>query len=1071
MVQTFVNTHLQNQSFQGQSLTGRNFSHAPLMGADFSNTDIRGANFYGAQLQNANFSHVLAGHQPHTRIVLLLFASLLTILSGLVLGVASLFSAGIFQPYFIQEYNIPPVLVLLISLAVFIKFTMQKGFLLGMLFMTLAIAGQATIVGIFQGSLPGVGASALIMALGVIGVSAGATVGGLILALTRLKLRILTLWGGVVFAVATGIIGTLANAINQKVAVSSYDLVFTEMSSTIGAKNIAKALSAIANSTAPGAVQIMPLAVAIAIAIALTLIFLAGYTSWYSLSDRPEFIVTRRLVLTLAAIGGTDFQTSNLTEANFAAADLPNTNFSKAQIKGVDWFEAKRLELARLGESYLQNPHIRRLAVTKSAQGQTFDGLILRGINLSGANLSTSSFIEADLSEADLKYADLSHAKLVRTQLSQADLTGACLTGANIEDWGMSSETILHEVICNYVFTHLPTDEDPDPGRKPDNKKEFFAPGDFADFIEPLRQTLDLFHHQDVNIREIAIVLNQLIENHPEADLKVAAIERRGAQGDSVLIRLTTELDANLSELEQEYSTSYDRLKILSNQQLYTLLEQKDRQIQMYGDWLRTVLNPGFAPDPLPLSGNWEAKRVNWIVGEGDFHQGFPVTVQIGSEGTLHSRQAVAHLPPAPEIAQTYKRWQTSYRLIGTLFRIKAKATQLKNVSVQPIASPDPLLLECRSAAAAIATHFNTWLNSAEFRAIEQSLCEELQRSDEVRVIVQVQDPELRRLPWHLWNWFERYSKAEVSLGSLAARRVDRTTPPKAKLRVLVVLGSNTGINVNADQKLLEGLAHADVATLSEPSRQRLDEVLFDPQGWDILCFAGHSQSEPQGNNGWLYLNEEESLSLDQIQNALTTAIARGLKMVILNSCDGLGLAFKLATLNLPQMIVMREPVPDLVAQTFLQHFLASFASGKSLYVAVREAREQLQRLENEYPCASWMPVICQNPSEVVWTWEEMQGVNQLQLDHAIAQVKVEVINHPDLPAPKQAEVCDYLQALSLAVHNLQTPEGHRLGKNAIVYLKTVAAEYSETPSTAALSASLTQLLTSISDNFTRRTS
>jgi hypothetical protein len=36
--------------------------------------------------------------------------------------------------------------------------------------------------------------------------------------------------------------------------------------------------------------------------------------------------------------------------------------------------------------------------------------------------------------------------------------------------------------------------------------------------------------------------------------------------------------------------------------------------------------------------------------------------------------------------------------------------------------------------------------------------------------------------------------------------------------------------------------------------------------------------------------------------------------------------------LQIPQAIVMREPVPDKVAQEFLKHFLKAFSRGKSLY-------------------------------------------------------------------------------------------------------------------------------------------
>jgi hypothetical protein len=78
-----------------------------------------------------------------------------------------------------------------------------------------------------------------------------------------------------------------------------------------------------------------------------------------------------------------------------------------------------------------------------------------------------------------------------------------------------------------------------------------------------------------------------------------------------------------------------------------------------------------------------------------------------------------------------------------------------------------------------------------------------------------------------------------------------------------------------------------------------------------------------------------------------------------------LGLAAELISIQLPQAIVMREPVPDIIAQQFLKNFLVAFGSGLPLYRAVRSAREQLQGLEDNYPCASWLPVICQNPAEI----------------------------------------------------------------------------------------------------------
>ncbi|MGK7914779.1 MAG: substrate-binding domain-containing protein, partial [Prochloraceae cyanobacterium] len=143
-------------------------------------------------------------------------------------------------------------------------------------------------------------------------------------------------------------------------------------------------------------------------------------------------------------------------------------------------------------------------------------------------------------------------------------------------------------------------------------------------------------------------------------------------------------------------------------------------------------------------------------------------------------------------------------------------------------------------------------------------------------------------------------------------------------------------------------------------------------QPWDILFFAGHSRSE--GQRGRIYINQNDSLSIEEISSALKKVIEGGLQLAIFNSCDGLGLANELEKLHIPQTIVMREAVPDRVAQKFLTYFLPSFAQGATLYQAVRWARERLKGLESEIPGASWLPVICQNPAVVPPTWSDLLG-------------------------------------------------------------------------------------------------
>ncbi|MUG99959.1 CHAT domain-containing protein [Scytonema sp. UIC 10036] len=111
------------------------------------------------------------------------------------------------------------------------------------------------------------------------------------------------------------------------------------------------------------------------------------------------------------------------------------------------------------------------------------------------------------------------------------------------------------------------------------------------------------------------------------------------------------------------------------------------------------------------------------------------------------------------------------------------------------------------------------------------------------------------------------------------------------------------------------------------------------------------------------------------LEPELRKAVKRGLQLAIFNSCDGFGIARQLAEFHLPNIIVMREPVPDEVAQKFLQRFLEAFAAGKPLHLAVRRAREKINRLESKFPGATWLPMTFQNPAEPPLTWQALGTV------------------------------------------------------------------------------------------------
>ncbi|WP_375471138.1 CHASE2 domain-containing protein [uncultured Nostoc sp.] len=350
--------------------------------------------------------------------------------------------------------------------------------------------------------------------------------------------------------------------------------------------------------------------------------------------------------------------------------------------------------------------------------------------------------------------------------------------------------------------------------------------------------------------------------------------------------------------------------------------------------------------------------------GKGSFETGFPVTLQIGEENSRPESEVIGELPPERELPLNFNCWQGIYRNLDFAARPKGLPKQKLLISNDR---------ECIEVAQQLRDRFNYWLQSESFRPIREKWLEKLQTSDIIRVILQTQDYQLQKLPWHVWELIERYPNAEISFSATIYEKVNFSPISTANVKILALLGDSSGVDIATDRLLLEQLPNTEIHFLVEPSCEDLTDNLWQ-QNWDILFFAGHSSSQSTGETGQIYINQTESLTISQLKYALKQAVERGLRLAIFNSCDGLGLAREFASLQIPQLIVMREPVPDRVAQTFLKHFLQAYAGGKSLYLAVREARERLQGLDGQFPCASWLPVIYQNLAEIPPSWQELIG-------------------------------------------------------------------------------------------------
>ncbi len=366
---------------------------------------------------------------------------------------------------------------------------------------------------------------------------------------------------------------------------------------------------------------------------------------------------------------------------------------------------------------------------------------------------------------------------------------------------------------------------------------------------------------------------------------------------------------------------------------------------------------------------------------DGNLIEGIYVTLEISNDDGFQRPLSTktGYLPGAINVSEAHAMWQAMYRdWSGLLSRITPEK-YIYEGSINEVRSECENSAEmCKNSGEILRSQLNEWLSSSTLSGIREEWRGGLNSSDSIRVLIRTSDESLRKLPWHLWDLVEYYPKAEVGLSTMEFReRVScKKATSKKRVKILAIIGDSTGIDVEKDKHLLKHLTNADTLFLAEPQRSEIDNHLW-AQPWDILFFAGHSRTE--NDTGRIYINKTESLAISELKFCLKKAVSNGLELAIFNSCDGLGLARALGDLQIPQVIVMREPVPDAVAQEFLKNFLATFSNGRSLYDAVREARERLHKLEGEYPCATWLPVIYQHPGSEPTTWQQLRGQTQTQ--------------------------------------------------------------------------------------------
>jgi branched-chain amino acid transport system substrate-binding protein len=348
----------------------------------------------------------------------------------------------------------------------------------------------------------------------------------------------------------------------------------------------------------------------------------------------------------------------------------------------------------------------------------------------------------------------------------------------------------------------------------------------------------------------------------------------------------------------------------------------------------------------------------------GSFETGFRINAEIRQNGTTISSEE-GWLSAAPQLPKLYEQtFPKDYSLWGS--RSKWGERVLVDGDTTVI-----IRTRCAKNANQLEKNFQKWLKDSDLIDIQTKLALLLHKNiNPVFILEPYHDPLFQKLPWHQWQWLIKYfPHAEIVLSNQSFV----VNPHKGRAKVLVVMGSTANIDLQPDW---EAFNHniaplASLKYLLQPELSQLRQQVRYGH-YQILFFAGHSATTPFDtntlhnetgniNDGTLQINDRQQIAIGNLAGELSQSVRNGLQLAFFNSCDGLGIANRLLELGVPYVVVMREPVHNDVAATFVAKCLENLAQGSSLTAAVAAARPELRDLESQYICASWMPVILQS--------------------------------------------------------------------------------------------------------------
>ncbi len=336
-----------------------------------------------------------------------------------------------------------------------------------------------------------------------------------------------------------------------------------------------------------------------------------------------------------------------------------------------------------------------------------------------------------------------------------------------------------------------------------------------------------------------------------------------------------------------------------------------------------------------------------------------------------------AKLPYSDVLTTRYQSWQDAYlKFYNTGFRARIEQS---GAGTLPEVDWRARLVQ---AEAALLSEFHFWLSSAELLPMRSAIAKAAVGAetidDVVDVLLTCDSPLLERLPWETWELGTEFGITKTirlarSPSTIRAETMQRKR--RGRLRILAILGDETGLDFKADREAMQVLAPiADITFVgwqwgqAQPDlKATICRAIADEQGWDILFFAGHS-NETDLTGGELVIAPHESLFIQELARPLTIAKDKGLQFAIFNSCNGLSLAHTLIDLGLSQVAIMREPIHNRVAQEFLIGFVNGLANYMDVHTALLTACRSLKLDKSlTYPSAYLIPSLFRHADAILF--------------------------------------------------------------------------------------------------------